>query len=203
MIRSPGYQPPQVQRLKFIPAKQGPFNRVGHNCAVAGFQSLPMEADMWALDNLNGAFQSGIPQQGQPQPQFAPQLMPRQPGVPTPAGPRVPGQPASPLFTPPAKPALPPIPAEITLTEKEKKQANEEKATSKPTKAERAPTPANEEDSGDDLLDGDELDSFDLEESDDSDEPAMPDAEPLPAPESLDDTGQTDQAKGPRRWVIR
>ncbi|QDT01169.1 hypothetical protein [Adhaeretor mobilis] len=211
MIRSPGYQPPQVQRLKFIPAKQGPFCKAGTCGVTAGFQSMPAEADIWSPDNLNGAFRQGppqqvLPQRGNPQhaqsqmpmhlqPQFAPQRMPMQ------AHPRVPGQQQSVLFAPPTKRTLPLIQEESTLTEEIKKGKSEMNAE---PQSDNLVTPADEEESRDSLLDEDDLNSFRTEDPEaDLEEPAMPDAEPRSAPQSKDDTPQTDQAKGPRVWTVR
>lgn len=199
MIRSPGYQPPQVQRLKFIPAKQGPFCNAGHCQMTGGYHSLPIQADLWALDAMSA------PMHGVPQPVLAPQY-PQQ---------------AYPHFGPPQAPvlqhpALFPSPERVqprpTPAPAPSKADEEQSSEAKPLeKKEVLPTP-NPADEDDDLLGDDDFDMEEFEADDpeagseedlNEDEPAMPDAEPLPQPESKDETPRTDQARGPRIWNCR
>lgn len=202
MIRSPGYQPPQVQRLKFIPAKQGPFCPTGHCQMASGYQSLPIQADLWALDAMSA------PMHGVPQPILAPQYAPPYPqGSP----PQAPVQSHPVLFPSPERVQPRPTPAP--------KPTEEKPSAAKPLeKKETLPTPSPTEESDEDDLLGDDLisdEDFDMEEFEgddqdaeleedlDEDEPAMPDAEPLPQPKSKDETPRTDQARGPRIWNCR
>lgn len=197
MIRSPGYRPPQVQRLKFIPAKQGPFCNAGNCQASAGYQSLPVEADMWAL----GALEAPAGMSLQPMPYLQHQPMAPQPA---PAIQQTPAAQRSILFPPPkrALPADPPASKPSKPEPAPKVQQTEPKPTS-----ENLPTPADEPEEdllGDDDLEVDDLEADDLEEEElDEDEPAMPDAEPLPQPETKDETPRTEQARGPRVWNCR
>lgn len=195
MIRSPGYRPPQVQRLKFIPANQGPFCATGHCQMIAGYQSLPIQADLWTLDAMTA------PAQTMPQPTLVPQHAQPYPHM---VSPQAPSQ-HRPLPSP--SPERVPTPAPKATKEQSGIVKSGEKLEQLPT-----PPPADESDK-DDLLDdnliGDE--DFDMKEFEaddyerdlDEDEPAMPAAEPLPQPKSKDETPRTDQARGPRVWNCR
>lgn len=165
-----------------------------------GYQSLPIDADLWALDAMSAPMHS-LPQAmpyPHPYPQHAyPAPHPAQ-MQPLPAMTPTPTQPQLERATTPAqaKPAATP-------------QAEETKPVKK-NEALPVPSPVDEPED-EDLLGEDDLEAGDLEgdfgddldDELDVDDPLMPEAEPLPQPESKDDTPRTDQARGPRVWNCR